>query len=207
MIREEVRSKKFKFNFVMRRPEVWDKKLPLIVLLHGAGERGNGADELGIVETHGFAKIFTEDKNYECVLVQPQCPKDSFWVAKIPYIKEFIDQIKSEYPIDEDRVYLTGISMGGFGTWYTAMAYPDDFRAIAPCCGGGMSWNAEVLKMPVWAFHGDCDDVVEFHNSKDMIDALKRCGANPKFSVFEGVAHNAWDYTFDEELLFWLLDK
>lgn len=207
MIREEVISDKFRFNFVLRKPKVWDKKLPLIVLLHGAGERGDGKKDLALVETHGFSKLFTPEKNYECVLVQPQCSKDSFWAAQVPYIKEFIDELKKEYQIDENKIYLTGLSMGGFGTWYTAMAYPNEFAAIAPCCGGGMSWNASVLRMPVWAFHGDCDDVVPFHNSQDMIDELNKCGYNPKFSVFKGVGHNSWDYTYDEELLFWLLDK
>ncbi len=207
MVREEVRDKRFNFSFVMRRPEKWDKKMPLIILLHGAGERGDGGESLYTVEKNGFAKIFTEDKNYECVLVSPQCGKNSFWAAKVPYIKEFIDQLKEAYDIDEKRIYLTGVSMGGYGTWYTAMAYPDEFAAIAPCCGGGMSWNAEVLKMPVWAFHGSCDDIVYLHNSTDMIEAMKKCGYSPKFTVFEGVGHNSWDYTFDEELLFWLLSK
>lgn len=205
MLREEIRDKKFPFNFVMHRPEKWDKKLPLIVLLHGAGERGNGEDELGKVETHGFAKIFTADKNYECVLVSPQCEQNSFWAAKVVYIKEFIDAVKEKYEIDESRVYLCGISMGGFGTWYTAMAYPDDFAAIAPCCGGGMPWNAGVLKMPVWAFCGDSDTVVKPYNTTDMIEAMEKAGYTPKLSVFKGVGHNSWDYTFDEELLDWLL--
>ena len=205
MLKQEVRDKKFKFNFVMHRPEKWEKKLPLIVLLHGAGERGNGEDELSKVEIHGFARIFTPEKNYECVLVSPQCEQNSFWVAKIADIYEFIQQLKKAYEIDEDRIYLTGISMGGFGTWYTAMAYPDEFAAIAPCCGGGMPWNAGVLKMPVWAFTGDSDKAVKPYNTTDMIEAMEAAGYKPKLSVFKGVGHDSWNYTFDEELLNWLL--
>ena len=207
MVREEIRDGAFCFNFVMRRPEKWEGKRPLIGLRHGAGERGNGDDELSLVEIHGFSHIFTEDKNYECVLVQPQCEKDSFWAAKTVYIYEFIQQLKEKYDIDENRIYLCGISMGGFGTWYTAMAYPDEFAAIAPCCGGGMPWNAGVLKMPVWAFHGDCDTVVKPYNTTDMIEEMEKCGYSPKLSIFKGVGHNSWDYTFDEELLNWLLSN
>ena len=207
MVRQEVRDKKFHFNFVMHCPEKWDKKLPLIVLLHGAGERGNGEDELKKVEVHGFSKIFTADKNYECVLVSPQCEENSFWAAKVIYIYEFICQLKEAYEIDEDRIYLTGISMGGFGTWYTAMAYPDEFAAIAPCCGGGMPWNAGVLKMPVWAFTGDSDTVVKPYNTIDMVEAMKANGLSPRRAVFEGGGNDSWNYTFDEELLNWLLSN
>ncbi len=205
MIREEIRLEKFPFPFVMRRPEVWDKKLPLVILLHGAGERGNGEEELSKVEVHGFSKIFTEDKHYACVLVQPQCEQNSFWAAKVPQIMAFIEALQETYEIDENRIYLTGISMGGFGTWYTAMAYPETFAAIAPCCGGGMPWNAAVLTMPVWAFHGDSDTVVKPYNTTDMIEAMEQARLSPKLTIGKGVGHNMWDYTFDEELLFWLL--
>ena len=207
MIREEVRLKKFPFPFVMRRPEKWDRKLPLVILLHGAGERGNGEDELSKVEVHGFSKIFTEEKNYECVLVQPQCEANSFWAAKVPYILQFVDTLCEQYEIDESRIYLTGISMGGFGTWYTAMACPERFAAIAPCCGGGMPWNAAVLTMPVWAFHGDSDTVVKPYNTTDMVEAMEQAGLSPKLTIGKGVGHNMWDYTFDEELLRWLLEQ
>lgn len=210
MIRREVIDGGYEFNFVIKYPEGFyreNKKFPLIVLLHGAGERGNGRDELNKVEVHGFSKIFTEEKNYECALVMPQCEENSFWAAKVQSIMKFTEQIAENYPIDKDRIYLTGISMGGYGTWYTAMAYPDKFAAIAPCCGGGMPWNAGVLKMPVWAFHGSCDEVVAPYNSIDMVNAMKKCGYEPKLTVFEGVGHNSWDYTFDEELLNWLLQQ
>ena len=205
MIREEIRSEKFPFSFVMRRPEKWDKKLPLVILLHGAGERGNGQDELSRVEVHGFSKIFTEDKNYECVLVQPQCEENSFWVAEIPYILQFIDNLCECYEIDESRIYLTGISMGGFGTWYTAMAAPDRFAAIAPVCGGGMAWNADVLTMPVWAFHGAEDKSVAVFHSDDMVARMRKHGLDVRYSRFDGVGHDVWKKTYDEELLNWFL--
>ena len=118
-----------------------------------------------------------------------------------------IEQIISENNIDEDRVYLTGLSMGGFGTWYTSMLRPDLFAAIAPVCGGGMAWNAEVLKMPIWAFHGAEDNVVSPNQSDEMVEALKKLGADVTYSRIPGVGHNVWDETYDEELVNWFLGK
>lgn len=203
----EIRDEKWIFPFIMRYPDEMSDNLPLIVQLHGAGERGDGADELSLVEVNGFSHIITEDKNYQCILVQPQCRKESFWVANVQAIIEFINQVADEFKADRDRIYLCGISMGGFGTWYTAMEKPDMFAAIAPCCGGGMPWNAAVLTMPVWAFHGDSDDVVSPRESIEMIEALKKTNPNVKLTIYEGVYHDSWVKAFSEELLLWLLSK
>ena len=140
------------FPFVSYVPDSISDHPALLVQLHGAGERGNGDADLDKVLKHGFSRIVNDNNLKDCILVMPQCPSDSFWVAKIESLKAFIDRIVSLYNIDTNRIYLCGLSMGGFGTWYTAMAYPKLFAAIAPCCGGGMSWNASVLKMPIWTF-------------------------------------------------------
>ena len=203
IIRDEIG--KNGFPFIAYIPDKISEHPALLVQLHGAGERGDGNDELDRVLVHGFSKIATDDNLKDCILVMPQCPNDSFWVAKVESIKSFIDKTIAEYSIDESRVYLTGISMGGFGTWYTAMAYPDIFAAIAPCCGGGMAWNAEVLKMPVWAFHGLSDTVVSPNHTIEMVEKLKAFNENLKVSLFERVGHNAWDYAYKDELLTWLL--
>ena len=97
--------------------------------------------------------------------------------------------------------------MGGFGTWYTSMAYPKLFAAIAPCCGGGMAWNASVLTMPVWAFHGLCDTVVSPNQTIEMVEKLKLTNPNLKYDLYEGVGHNCWDLAFSESLLKWLLKQ
>jgi len=137
----------------------------------------------------------------------PQCPTDSFWVAKIESLGKFIAELAEQYAIDRNRIYLCGLSMGGFGTWYTAMAYPDLFAAIAPCCGGGMAWNARVLKMPIWAFHGLEDAVVSPNQTREMIDKLKDLNPNLRYDLYEGVGHNSWTKAFSEELLQWLLSQ
>ena len=177
----------------------------LLVQLHGAGERGNGEDELEKVLTHGFSKIANDNNLKDCILVMPQCPLDSFWVAKIESIKKFIDEMILEFSVDTGRVYLCGISMGGFGTWYTSMAYPDMFAAIAPCCGGGMAWNAPILKMPIWAFHGLDDKVVSPNQTIEMVEALKGVNPNVKCTLYENVEHNSWEKAFCEETLNWIL--
>ena len=95
--------------------------------------------------------------------------------------------------------------MGGFGTWYTAMAYPKMFAAIAPCCGGGMAWNAQTLKMPIWAFHGLADTVVSPSQTIEMIERLKGSNPNLKYDLYEGVGHNSWSKAFSEQTLSWIL--
>lgn len=179
----------------------------LIVQLHGAGERGSGESELDKVMVQGFTKVINDDNFNDCILVMPQCPSDTFWVAKIESLKKFIDGIVNRYSVDTGRIYLCGLSMGGYGTWYTAMAYPDLFAAIAPCCGGGMAWNAGVLNMPVWAFHGKVDSVVSVNHTIEMIEKLKNKNENLKYSLYDGVDHNSWDRAFSQELLEWMLSQ
>lgn len=205
---QKIHDNKNFFPYIIRVPEQMKENLPLIVQLHGAGERGDGRDEnLDVVETHGFPNLITDEKEYECILVMPQCPSGSFWVAQIPNIKSFIMSIVQEYKCDADRVYLTGFSMGGYGTWFTAMAYPDMFAAIAPCCGGGMPWNAGVLSMPVWAFHGMQDKIVLPYETENMIRGMEEAGLKPKLTLFPDCAHASWVEAYNEELLFWILSQ
>ena len=206
MKRVEHREEKWRFPFVEYSPESSSGRLPLIIQLHGAGERGCGGDDLGLVDVHGFSKMAVKGE-YPCIFVMPQCPKDSFWAARVESIIAFVEQLKAEYEIDEDKVYLTGLSMGGYGAWYTAMARPDLFAAIVPVCGGGMAWNAGVLKMPVWAFHGTDDNAVSVVQSDEMVAKLRAAGAEVKYTRMDGVGHNVWNHTYNEELLAWFLDK
>ncbi len=206
MKRIEHREEKWVFPFVEYRYQDTERPLPLIVQLHGAGERGAGQEDLKLVDIHGFSEHL-KTNDYECLFVMPQCPADSFWAARVESIAKFIEQIKTEYNVDPDRVYLTGLSMGGYGTWYTAMARPDLFAAIAPVCGGGMAWNAHSLSMPVWAFHGVDDAVVSVTQSDEMISKLKQTNSDVTYSRLEGVGHNVWNYAYNDELITWMLSK
>ncbi|MBQ7119356.1 MAG: prolyl oligopeptidase family serine peptidase [Oscillospiraceae bacterium] len=206
MNRFEHREEKWAFPFVEYSGGNEDKKRPLIIQLHGAGERGSGGEDLEIVETYGFSEVI-RDIEKDLVVVMPQCPEDTFWAARVESIIRFAEQIIKEYNIDEDRVYLTGLSMGGYGTWFTAMARPDMFAAIAPVCGGGMAWNANVLKMPVWAFHGADDITVSPTQTDEMIAKLREFNEDVKYTRPCGVGHNISETSYDAELLEWLLEK
>lgn len=195
------------FPFIAYIPDNISKHPALLIQLHGAGERGSGADDLDSVLVHGFSNIINDENFRDCILIMPQCPQNSFWVAKIESLKCFIDTIAERYSVDTGRIYLCGLSMGGFGTWYTAMAYPDLFAAIAPCCGGGMAWNADVLKMPIWTFHGKEDTTVSPSQTLEMVHALSGNHPNFHYTLYDGVGHDSWKKAFSEELLQWLLSQ
>ena len=209
MLREEVCVDNFEFPFVMYRPATMKESLPLVIQLHGAGEVGNGGEELYKVDIHGLSKIMTDDVDYPALFILPQCPKDSFWVAEIQKIHSFIERVIQKYKIDKKKIYLTGLSMGGYGTWYTALRYPEMFAAIAPVCGGGMMWKASVLDMPVWAFHGKEDTTVYPTETENMIKAISGAGKNNdvNMTMIDGVGHNVWVYAYTPELIEWLLSK
>ncbi len=205
MKRAEYRGGKWKFSFVAYTTRLTDQKLPLIIQLHGAGERGNGEDELYKVDINGFSEHVIGDETREVMLVMPQCPADSFWAAKVESIIEFTEQLIEEFDIDPDRVALTGLSMGGFGTWFTAMARPDLYCCIAPVCGGGMSWNAGKLTMPTWVFHGSADEPVPVVYSDLMVNKMQELGLDVKYTRIEGEGHGIWHEVYDMPLLEWLL--
>lgn len=206
MKRIEHRDKKWVFPFVEYSCSLKNKKLPMIIQLHGVGERGNGEDELGKVDVHGFSKCL-EDAEYECIVIMPQCPKNTFWSARVESIVKFIEQLIKEYDADERRIYLTGLSMGGYGTWFTAMERPDLFAAIAPVCGGGIPGLAGGLKMPVWVFHGSEDKIVNPVHSDEMVLKLRELGTEVIYTKIDGVGHDVWENAYNERLLKWLLSK
>ena len=193
------------FSYIAYASETLSDKPAIIIQLHGAGERGNGTDELDKVLVHGFPNVVNDSNFDDCILIMPQCPKETFWVARLESLKKFIDEMIIKYNADENRIYLCGISMGGYGTWYLSMEHPEMFAAIAPCCGGGMAWHASVLTMPIWAFHGLNDETVLPHQTTEMIDKIKQFNPNAKCTLYEGVGHNSWEKAFSEELLEWML--
>jgi predicted peptidase len=118
---------------------------------------------------------------------------------------DVIAEMQKEHPIDGDRLYVMGLSMGGYGTWDLIQRYPDLFAAAVPICGGGDESSADRIKAPVWAFHGDQDQAVPVARSRNMIDALKKAGRQPKYTEYPGVGHDSWRNAFaDKELLTWL---
>ncbi len=193
-------------DYLLYLPKDYEKKdsWPLLLFLHGAGERGNNLD---LVKKHGPPKMIANGHEFPFIVVSPQCPKDSRWVPT-PLIA-LISDLESRYRVDSDRIYVTGLSMGGFGTWSLASYAPDRFAAIAPICGGGERWAAkQIAQLPIWTFHGTADKAVPVERSEVMIEALKRAGGKPKLTLYPDVGHDSWTQTYNNpELYEWLLEQ
>lgn len=198
------------------------KKFPLVLFFHGAGERGNdNARQM----THG-ADLFLKPENrsqFPCFVLMPQCPENQQWVdmpwgtdsgtrpaqpsAAMQLALGALDQTIAQYGVDTDRLFVMGLSMGGYATWDCVTRFPERFAAGAPICGGGdeTTVNATVAKLPIWAFHADDDTVVKPVRTRNMIAALKTAGGSPKYFEYLGVGHNSWSPAFAEpELLPWM---
>ncbi len=180
------------------------KEWPLVVFLHGAGERGN---DLALVKKHGPPKLIEEGKQFPFILVSPQCPEGAVWDAKA--VIRLIDYIEKHYNVDDNRVYVTGLSMGAFATWEVATMIPHRLAAIVPICGGCHENRISNLgDLPVWAFHGLKDDIVPVGSSRSVVDALKQCGGNVKFTIYPEAGHDSWTATYDNPEVFkWMLQQ
>lgn len=198
-------TKKLSIDYLLYMPPDYAKKdkWPLMIFLHGAGERG---DNLRKVEVHGPPKI-VKKKDMPFIIVSPQCPQDSWWPNEVEVLINLINDIVETHNVDESRIYLTGLSMGGYGSWSLGCDYPDRFAAIAPICGGGEPFFGWKLKnTPVWAFHGEVDGVVPLKKSQDMVNAVNRSGGKAKLTVYPKVNHDSWTQTYDNpELYKWFL--
>jgi predicted peptidase len=197
----------YNFKYLQYLPKDFskDEKYPLVVFLHGAGERG---DDLDLVARHGFFKHVRESgKEYPFICVGPQCPNDKYWGCFTESLLAFLDEICSVLPVDKSRIYLTGLSMGGTGTFMLAMADPSRFTAIAPVCGSGIVWYGFSLKgVPTYMYHGDLDDIVPIEESITMLKKINGWGGNAQLKICNGVKHNAWDIAYaGDELVNWLL--
>lgn len=177
---------------------------PLMIFLHGSGERGS---DVARVKAHGPPKIADRDSAFPFVLVSPLLPADEDWdLAKLNAI--LAASLKS-LRIDPARIYLTGLSRGGHATWRWAAAEPWRFAAIAPVAGrGDPSTACALTKMPLWAFHGDRDDVVTPEGSFAMARAIRACGGQPRLTIYPDLGHNSWDPAYDDPALYlWLLSN
>jgi len=177
---------------------------PLLLFLHGAGERGA---DLERVKVHGPPKLIAAGKEFPFIVVSPQCPKDEWW--KPHELAALVDEIVEKYKVDQDRVYVSGLSMGGYGTWSLADFAPNRFAAIVPICGGGSPRSVrKFTHLPVWVFHGAKDSVVPLSASVEMVEALQRVHGNVKFTVYPEADHDSWTETYDNpELYTWMLEQ
>ncbi len=207
------RSRRGVLNYLLFLPRGYrahpERTWPLIVFLHGADERG---DDLELVKKHGIPKIAEQQRDFRFIAVSPQCPAKAGWQLYLRTLNDLIDHVAAKYRVDAERLYLTGIGMGGYGTWHLAARYPALFAAIAPICGGGYKSygfpeKACSLKdVPIWAFHGALDRIVPVEESEKVIEVVRRCGGRARLTVYPDAGHDAWTRTYqDPELYAWFL--
>ncbi len=221
--REYVDSAGVSLNYRLMKPIDYrpGKKYPLVIFLHGAGERGD--DNLAQLK-HGARDFADEERRrlYPAYVLVPQCPSEKRWVevdwtldaSEMPHkpsqsltlVKELADLMVETAGVDETRVYITGLSMGSFGVWDAIARYENFFAAAAPICGGGDPKTAKKFaNLPIWCFHGTNDKVVKFHRTTEMVDALKKLGGTPKFTEYLDADHDTWTKTYaNPELYEWM---
>ena len=185
-----------RMNYAVVHPEGFED-LPLLVYLHGAGERGRNFDH---IYRHGVPKLVKEGLEINAVLLFPQCPGQYIWNNMVKELKTIIDSVTEEYGISKDRIILTGSSMGGYGTWEMAMCYPEMFAAIAPVAGGGVVWRtSKLIKTPVLAYHGENDTSVPLSQSEIMVNFTNNFGGEAQLHIIKEKGHNdGIDYAYRE---------
>ncbi len=205
-----------KINYLLFLPADYQanssKRWPLIFFLHGAGERGS---EVSKVAVHGPPKYIASHPDFPFVMVAPQCPTDEHWSND--QLMSLLDDVTTRYQADPTRIYLTGLSMGGYGTWNLGTSFPERFAAIVPICGGGDLINtllnksgrhAAALKtLPVWAFHGGRDTTVPMAESERMVKTMKDLGDKEvELTIYPEASHDSWTQTYNNPKLYeWLL--
>ena len=212
-----------KLPYLLLKPRNYDpgKHYPLVMFYHGAGERGDDNHN----QWKNGVQVFSFPENREkfpCFVIAPQCPNEKKWVdvawdaesevqpagpgEQLKLSLEILDKVQKEFSIDSHRLYVMGLSMGGYATWDVTTRRPDMFAAAVPICGGGDEKQAGKIKdVPIWAFHGGADPVVKTLRTRNMVAAVKEAGGNPKYTEYPGVGHDSWTQAFKEpELLPWL---
>jgi pimeloyl-ACP methyl ester carboxylesterase len=196
-----------KTNYLLYLPDGYakdtTKRWPLLLFLHGSGESGSDVEK---VKANGPPKYINEGKQYPFIVVSPQAANFG-WQTELLY--QLLQDVKHQYRVDPNRVYLTGLSMGGFGSWDLAMKHPEEFAAVVPVCGGGDTTEVWKLRFtPVWAFHGAKDNVVPLSAGEAMIRALKRYNSSARLTIYPETGHDSWVQAYTTDSLYnWLLNQ
>lgn len=184
-------------------------RYPLVLFLHGSGECGDGTTQLDRVAIHSWSKYMAAGKEYPFIMASPQMEEGGLWVSHIESLERFLDHLLETLPVDPDRVYLTGLSNGGTGTWVWGAAHPERFAALLPVCGAGITWTVRSLVgMPIWAFHGDADGSISYTESQRLVNTICTIGGRARLTLYPGVGHNSWDYAYtDDKVVEWMLKQ
>lgn len=186
---------KFELNYILQKPEDCTSVKSLIIFLHGSGEKGNDLEKLKI---HGPLK-YVKNHTLDAYILAPQCPQDSYWDSEELYF--LIQKVIADNKIDKSRVYLTGLSMGAWGSWNLAFAHPELFAALVPIAGFvdrvPMIENCKIKDIPIRIFHGLKDNVVNVHYSIDIYNKLRECNKDIKLEIFDDAFHDSWTRVYD----------
>lgn len=194
------------YHYLVYTPENYDsvgsKNWPLIIYLHGKSAGGNNLNK---VRRYGIPFFIDRGMKFKAIVVSPQCPAGKNWTSE-RWFEPFYKELCAKYRIDSTRIYLTGMSMGGFGTWDLGIKYPNRFATLMPLCGGGKPQEVCAIKdVPIWVFHGDRDAKVPIRRSDEMVTALRKCGGNPKYTVLKGKGHDIHRQFADPSLYEWMM--
>jgi len=197
-----------KCNYLLYLPEGYnnsDQNFPLLVYLHGKSHRGNDLNKL---KGYGLPRLIDKGNNYAFIIASPQCPDTTYW-ARVNWFDSLYSDLTSKYRIDPNRIYLTGISMGGYGSWQAALDFPDRFAAIVPLCGGCSDSTdlCSIKDLPVWTFHGTKDNIVPIHETEYIVERLKKCGSNVRFTRIENAGHDITSEFENKEIYDWLIQQ
>jgi len=184
------------------------KEYPLVIYLHGGSQKGTDLNKL---KTYGLPYLVDKGTDFDFIIASPQCPDNKYWSTDNWFDSLYLD-LKSKYRIDTSKVYLTGISMGGYGVFITAMDFPDKFAALIPLCGGCNDSDTtricNLSNIPIWAFHGTDDDKIPFRETERIVDALEECDGKIKFTPIENEGHNIqYMYENNPDIYDWMLKQ
>jgi predicted peptidase len=197
-----------KYEYLLYVPKEYpanQRSYPLVISLHGSSLKGNDLNKL---KRYGLPQLVEQGHDYEFIIASPQCPDGKFWSTD-NWFEPLYEELIAKYRIDPKRVYLTGISMGGYGVWQTAVAYPDKFAAIMPLCGGcdDSTQICRISQIPVWTFHGTADDVIPIDETERLVKRLNQCNGNVKFTKLDKVGHSI-QYLYEDNTIYdWLLKQ
>lgn len=198
--------KKVAYSYILFKPQLLQTKKPLIVFLHGSGEKGTDLEK---VKSHGPLK-YVQNNKVDAFILAPQCPDDEYWESES--LHQLIQKIVKENNIDSSRIYLTGLSMGAWGAWNLAFAHPDTFAALVPICGFvdrvPMIENCKIAAIPTRIFHGLMDDVVDANYSVSIYKKLKPCSKDIELTLFDDANHDSWTRVYDNSKIYeWMLQQ
>ncbi|GAB3261393.1 alpha/beta fold hydrolase [Larkinella harenae] len=197
-----------KYKYLLYKPKEYannQRAYPLVISLHGSSLKG---DDVNKLKRYGLPQLVDQGREYEFIIASPQCPDGKFWSTD-NWFEPLYEELTARYRIDPKRVYLTGISMGGYGAWQTAVAYPDKFAAILPLCGGcdDSTQVCRISHVPVWTFHATDDYVIPIDETERLVRRLNLCNGNVKFTKLNNVGH-AIQYLYEDNSLYdWLLKQ